>query len=226
MQRTGIKTLRNIINLRRQKFLAKKKPFTVLFKTTSKENYNTYGKNFIEKFKPVQIPTKDKRVFFIGKSTNYIIESPQSLAVECILEEEQKINLRKVKNVQILLKNKRPKIATIALGFEKDVLIVEAIQENSEQKKLRNEFWRKTKTRPLEKLLAEAESTAKQMGFKQIKIRRPETLYYYLYPVSEVGTEHIFKRRKEIQAGMRVTYNRLAKQNGYTKGEFYYTKQL
>jgi hypothetical protein len=226
VQRTGIKTVKKVIALRRQSFLRQKKPFEVTFNTTSKKNYAAFGRRFVEKFNGTVVLSKDGLRFSIGQSDNFASESSHRLTIDCILREEVPIDFAKVKNVHIPLSDGRPKLASVALGFEKDTLIIEAIQENSKQKKLRNEFWRTTKTRPVERLFLEVEAHARKLGFKQIKIRRPETLYYYEHPVNETGGAHYHERKTEVQAGMRASYNKLAKKNGYTKGEFFYTKTL
>jgi len=229
IQKAGIKTLRKLIEFRKNKFRKKELKNAIRFGTTSPRNYLTFGRNFIEKFGQKKIISKKGKTFLIGKPHRFIFESGYGISVECEIEKEKVVT--DIKNASLSLKDTTPRLATIGLGFEKDVLIVEAIQEDQEQKKLRNEFWRDTKTRPVELLLKETESFAKQLGFKKIQIRRPETLHYYKYPLvsythDELGLKRQEIRQQEVRMGMKATYNRLAKKYGYTKGEFYYTKTL
>lgn len=225
IQRKGVSVLKKMIAYRRKKYTKKETARNPRFKTASEESYELYGRGFIERFKAVEFSSK-KGTFTVGKTKKFIPESSQALTVECKIEEGQTSDFSNLTDLKAVLKNSKPRIATVSLGFEKGTVIIESIQENKMQKTLRNEFWRITKKRPVELLLSEVEATAKRLGFKSIRIRRPETLHYYMYPINDNYKIDYSQRKQEVQAGMRTTYSRIANKFGYAKGEFFYTKAL
>jgi hypothetical protein len=123
------------------------------------------------------------------------------------------------------------KIASISIGFDKthNALIIEAMQthanEAREYKKYLNEFHRTTKRQAIDYLLTQMEELSKLNGYREIRIRRPETLYYYHRPASKTGQAY-GAEIDIIRTQMRKLYDTIAQKHGYKKEEYYYTKKL
>jgi hypothetical protein len=223
-KRKTIKQISEAIKKRRTQFV-KQRMFTQYPSVSTKE-YQLYGRNFFRAFPIQEFGGGNERKYFILGDPTGSYESNREIVLLCNFREEQKTR-------ENTLLESRPKLKAtailghLAIGFEKDAIIIEAIKgpttTNGKQKyrTLLNEFWRITKQKPLEKMLQEAENHAKSLGFKEIKIRRPETLCFYENPFIESD-----KPLNEIRANMKILYGRIAKNRGYTKEEFYYVKKL
>jgi hypothetical protein len=235
-RREAIANARRRIRERRAEFV--KEGFTVRtsvkFISTSKINYARFGRRFCETFRAQRFQGRNQRTYNINLSQFGVFESDRELSVTCTLPSEQAAKFDSEQfghlgRVQITVN-----LGNMPIGFERDSLIVEAIKGTSKRfNPLANDFWRTTKQKPLDKLLEEAEKQAQTLGFSEIKIRRPETLYYYETPwVTEPEmlppnwVEIKAKKQREIRANMRILYGRIARNHHYTKEEFYYVKKL
>ncbi|MEI7961507.1 MAG: hypothetical protein WCI04_04175 [archaeon] len=112
------------------------------------------------------------------------------------------------------------------------------MQNHFESKNSINAFRRIAKGgQPLQLMLGLVETHARKLGFKEIKIRRPETLFYYQSPLTHnrhtkatdeilVKTGKTVSEEKFIRRQMKILYARITSQMGFVRGEFFYTKKL
>ncbi len=111
------------------------------------------------------------------------------------------------------------------LGFEENAVVIEAMQGNKGMKAELDRF-RQSKDNPQRMpgpnfLVAVIEARAKEKGFKQVKIRVPESLHYYHHPVGEAALNP-----KEHRLRMEALYGRVAKAMGYRKKGMFFVKTL
>ncbi len=217
-----IKLKRKVIKTRTNAFVEKERDGTY-FNSASSKSYELHGRNFLKSFQPVSFIGKNNRTYLVSPNYHGEYESSRELRIDCTLPTQQAKALKLVGQVQESNGFSTIKLAKLSLGFERDALIIEAIQGRSGTKTISNEFWRTAKTPPLDFLLKTAEEHAKKLGLKQIKLRRPETLSYYFTPWILMGSK---AKSEEIRANMRILYTKLAKKQGYTKEEFFYVKKL
>ncbi len=174
------------------------------FATGGHDACQKYGKGFEKFFKELTLHAgpKTRREYFVRYGLN-IFESETAL--------------------QLYLNGGWPyPLAHVAIGFQKNTLIIEAMQTTKKhRRKNLNEFRRVAKELPLDFLLKQAEQTAKKAGLKEVRIRRPETLYYYAKPARHDGLT-----LEQLQRNMRILYGRIARANGYKKELFFYTKRI
>lgn len=185
--------------------------FLPRYPSGSVANYKKYGKKFVKLFMTRQadatrVIQTDKEKFgvnlaFNGHESHCVI----TLTYNSLLSGERYLP---------------HKIADLKIGFEESTLIVEAMQTDKNRRVHLNRFRNATKgTPPLDFMLHEAEKTARRLGFREIKIRKPETLYYYHLPVST-------QKDSVVQHHMKVLYGRIARANGFSEEEFFYVKKL
>jgi hypothetical protein len=122
-------------------------------------------------------------------------------------------------------------VGHISLGYSKNILYIEAIQggygkrkEQDQVRQLLNEHWPNY-------LVTLAEKEAKKQGFKQVRIRVPESLYAYHYPSSAIYTPNASASEKrktliEHRTQMRTLYDTVATSMGYTRRGLVYIKKL
>jgi hypothetical protein len=184
--------------------------FNAKYPSGTEENYAKFGKGFVNWFKPREYKEGGKSFAMYSKTSAY------EATYEIILIAKEKTVQRHTKQIQAWDRH----LAHLRIGFEKNSLIIEAMQTEINVNNYLNSFRRATKEKPLDKMLKEAEQTARLVGFKQVKIRKPQTLFYYMNPANTRLSD------KSIQRNMRILYGRIAKANGYKEEEFYYTKTL
>ena len=73
-------------------------------------------------------------------------------------------------------------------------------------------------------LLRRVEETAQKNGYAEVKIRAPETLYWYKQPATVEKDRE--KEIRGVQWRMRRFYAKIAHANGYTRMGNYYVKGL
>jgi hypothetical protein len=122
-------------------------------------------------------------------------------------------------------------VGHISLGYSKNILYIEAIQggygKRKEQDQVRQvigEHWPNY-------LVGLAEREAKKQGFKQVRIRVPESLYAYHHPSSAIYTPNssASERRKtlvEHRTQMRTLYDTVATSMCYTRRGLVYIKKI
>jgi len=163
-----------------------------------------FGKQFLISFKERTV-VEGKTGSITVKVASARYESP----VAIVLERKQKSN-RALARV----------IASAKLGFEKEAVIVEALQGgykvigSLEQVKLKTGMpWASF-------LLKQVEEHARENGFKAVKLRRPETLHYYQAPFVES------EDREKVMSLMNALYYSTAKGMGYRKEKEFFVKEL
>lgn len=185
---------------------------------TAQKNIVKYGKHFLLTF-PKKILGGKKRIeYSIGlEPTSF--ESPVAIS----------ISMRYVRKQEETLHRGNPGwLARIKLGFEKDALILEAFKgrKNSPAHiaKLKNflgEHWANY-------LVKLAEEHAKKSGLKQVKIRRPEALYYYEHLAVHTTKARLgeHKTQKAVRDSMRKLYYGVADDLGYREEGNFLVKDL
>jgi hypothetical protein len=205
------KPIIKIISVKRKQAISKaikKREKYTPFITAEDQAYKKCGRSFLKNFKPIIFNGRNKRKYQI-LSAGRCSESANTISIKLIMPETYHKN----------------DIAHIGIGFEKNALIIEVMQTENPQhsKKYLNEFRRTTKTQPLNWLLKQAETRAKQFGFKEVKIRAPETMKWYNDPWTWTNKT---LNTEEIRTNMRVLYNKIAKSEGYKRKGIFYIKQL
>jgi hypothetical protein len=203
IQRKQITKIRAEREAKINNFIEKRRfDWMVKFGTAMQETYVKLGRSFIEKFNSRTIGKKNDRTYLIQADELGLYDSARQVQIIC--QEGKENNY----------------LGHLSLGFTKSGLIIEAIQGTMGKKQMQREFWRLGKKPIFEFMLHEIEEHAKKLGFRYIKIRRPETLYYYKKPYLKTKSD------KEIRRSMRILYDKVARHAGYKKEEFYYTKAL
>lgn len=117
-------------------------------------------------------------------------------------------------------------IGEARIGFDREGVVVEAIQgmngvkmELDEVKKKTGQSWTVNAVRAIEE-------TAKEIGMRTVKIRLPETLYYYRRPVVSESPMSIHEVQEAIRARMRATYRSTARELGYREKKRFFVKYL
>jgi len=130
--------------------------------SATSHNAARHSRNFEQTFQ-----TQTKK----GKSTFQIASSRQGHESNLII------------TIKKMGKSRQASLGGICLGFGKKTIYIESIQGGHKKKSSLNEFRRLLKGKPWQNyLVEEVEKHAKSLGFKKIKIRAPETLYYYHHP--------------------------------------------
>ncbi len=170
------------------------------YPTAETEAMKTYGRNFLNQFKPSVVRGGGTRIYFAGLDSGYY-ESERAISIKRGLDA----------------------LAWVNLGFEKGTLIIESMQTRRAERKALNEFRRCAHgVQALDYLLKVAEDTAIKSGYREIKIRNPQTLHFYPNPVQ---LEHLTK--KQIQRQMKILYQKLAIRHGFKReGHSFYVKRL
>ena len=85
-----------------------------------------------------------------------------------------------------------------------------------------NEFRRLSKKPVLNYLMEKLEKEARENGFKEIKIRIPETMYFYEFP----NLENTNLTAEEIRLHMKTFYAKIANEHEYKRKGIFYVKSL
>ncbi|MBI4043900.1 MAG: hypothetical protein HY393_03800 [Candidatus Diapherotrites archaeon] len=114
----------------------------------------------------------------------------------------------------------------LQLGFERKTIIVEAMQGQRPQNEIR--ALNHALGEPCaNRLLRELEEHARKNGFKTIKIRTPESLHYYQWPLASAKDKEEKERKvKAIRASMHALYGLVAKTMGYKKKGAFFIRTL
>lgn len=112
-------------------------------------------------------------------------------------------------------------MGSIKLGFQPHTVVIEAIQGEA-AKTLLQKFARLTGMKWTDQLMRAVEEHAREQGYKAIKIRRPETLYYYR--VHSHTTQA--PQPPSVQASMRALYYSVARAHHYKKQAEFLVKEL
>jgi hypothetical protein len=116
-----------------------------------------------------------------------------------------------------------PRMAWLGLGFREKAVIVEVMQTKKENSTQLNTFRRMTGKQALNFMLQELERRAREVGFEEVRIRSPETLFAFQFPIKSKNST---LTDKQIRAQMKILYARVAKAEGYVREKFYYVKRL
>lgn len=175
--------------------------------TAIQENVRLFGKLFLTRSKKRKI----RGTNYAAKLTKSRYESGIAYGIGQIANEEDPITI----------------IASLKLGFEKQAVVIESIQGNREAKEKIVELNRALREPWANYLLRCVEEDARRAGYTQIKIRKPETLYYYNNPVLWTAEIHDYEKEAEkIQKRMREMYGLIAKKMGYRKELDFFVKDL
>lgn len=128
-------------------------------------------------------------------------------------------------------KEAKTKLAAIKIGFDGKAVIVEAMQGREAAKRSSmkgNETVQQWVERFREMhgkhwpnaLLEKLEQYAKKQGFSEVRIRVPESLYFYHHPYVESWA------KQDIQLQMESLYRKAAKSAGYKRKGFFYVKKI
>ncbi len=172
----------------------KKEPYQ--YQTARNESHEK-GKRFLKTFKKFEIRKR---------KNNFVVEAKTQGT--CAIES---------KNTIVLIdrsKRKPSVLARIGIGFEKEAIILEVIQGRKKGEEERNAFRSLTKSNWPNFMINQIEQHARECGFKEIKIRRPETLHAYQL------------QGPEIQKQIRTLYYSIAEKMGFEKKWPYFEKKL
>ncbi len=171
------------------------------YPTGEPQAYHTFGRDFYKHFPRKTFDKNTRRLF-------QTIVNLGEMESECRLSLKNKFDME---------------IAWLSPGFEKDALIIESMQTSKNARKYLNDFRRITKGKhALDYLLEDAESTAKNRGFKFVKIRAPESLHYYKKPWLHDSQLTVEQTRRQ----MKILYQKIALRHGYKKQGLFYVKEL
>ncbi len=178
-------------------------PNEVMFPTATPKAILRFGKPFIETFPKKQISPELSVTLGAGTS-----ESPISIKIEKEMLDPKDNEFG------------HSAIVEARIGFERKALIVEAIQGVKNRKKEIRELWKHIHVPWPNYLLEQIEEHARACGLKQVKIRKPATLYYYKKPAVE-NRDNIPAIRKRMEE----MYRKAAAARGYqAEGAFYIKK--
>jgi hypothetical protein len=208
---------RHLKHLVQQRKLGMGPPFR--HKSASVQRLRNFGRTFTDGFSPILLRNGNAVVRVNIDHAKY--ESPLGLTFSIARPTGKRV--RKKKAVI--------QTAQLKLGFEKDSVVVEAINGLVEDP---------TTMRRLNEMLGEPwpncglriiEERARKLGFRSVVIRDPRTNYWYETPYEwsiEYGHTVISDpiRKKQIQDRMKQFYALIAKKNGYRRIEGNYVKIL
>ncbi len=177
--------------------------------------YAMNGRGLISKFKPIIISKGTQKAENPLATTNGFVVMPLGGTYEA----EQTIGLIKGTVPDHFC---RPQ-AWLGIGFKEDAVVIESMQTRKEARPALNSFRRLTKKQPLNFMLNQVEEHARELGFSEVKIRTPETLYFFQFP-HKVKTQTMSD--KQIRAQMKILYARVASAQGYKREGIFYVKKL
>ncbi|MBI4043892.1 MAG: hypothetical protein HY393_03755 [Candidatus Diapherotrites archaeon] len=182
------------------------------FKTAAGEALLSHGKPFIETF-ALHPLAYGKWEVGIGRST---YESSVGVGIYPGRSTEEPIPVRR-----------DSALVQAKLGFERKAVIIEALQGKRGNVKDVQRMNAALGMPWPNYLLQETEKHARACGFKKVKIRKPETLYYYKHPAVPVKTgEAPGPVIERVQARMRALYEKAAQAMGYHEEPGFYVKNL
>lgn len=175
------------------------------YKTANSERIETYGKEFVETFPKITLKGKKRRAFVVDTGHS-CLESRKSVRLAVYNAEAGKV------------KGIPADVAFLKLGFSKNAAIVEAIQGTAGWQPEFERF-RALHGKPWANYLVEKlEEQARRTGFRQVKIRAPESLFWYYHKSKDESNSDYLERRKRMEA----LYNNVANAMGYSrKGNFF-----
>ncbi len=182
------------------------KPKSTRYLSARKKAYTKFGKNFFEQFEPIIFQGRNNRKYTFTTLAPHL-ESEYVLGITVQTKEK----MRYFSNI----------ISRLSIGFEKEALIIEGMQTRKSYKKKLNEFRRVTKKQTLDFMLEQAEERARKLGFKQVKIRKPEFLYWFQNPVP---VEDMTK--KQVQRQIKILYQKIALRHNYKIEADFFVKDL
>ena len=190
------------------------------YSTGKEKAYTKFGKGFFDSFETESFTKNGITKFKIAPLRDSVHSDPTQ---QIMIINNLMLGGLEAENRLILMNDLREQIAWVNIGFEKDSLIIESMQTIKRKRKYLNDFRRITGGKPaLDCLLEEDELTAKRRGFKFVKIRSPESLYYYSVPV-------LMRTRlteKQARRQMKILYQKIALRHGHKKMGLFYIKEL
>ncbi len=171
--------------------------------------------------KPYQYPSAQvenhkKGIKFIETFENLTLSKRKNhFGVEV---QTQGLRAVEAKNTIVLMdlskKDKKTVLARIGLGFDKEAIIIEVVQGRKKGEEERNAFKSLVQKNWTTFMIEKIEENAKKCGFKEIKIRRPETLTAYQL------------QTPQIKRQIRILYYSIAKSMNFRKRGPYFIKNL
>lgn len=175
---------------------------SVRYNTASGENIEKFGKRFFNVIMNERIPRTFK--YEIDRTTSWC-ESPNAIQI----------------------RGPTGMIAHAKLGFTKDSIIIEALQGEKGKKEELIEFTKKTGKQAFNYLLERIEHTARCAEKKYVKIRVPESLYWYWNSKKYARVEGIGRKEiKELRKRMETLYSSISKNSGYKRTARFFVKEL
>jgi hypothetical protein len=177
--------------------------------------YAEFGRGLLSKFKPIIISKKTQNTENQFATNNGFVVMPLGGTYEA----EQIIGVIKGNEPNHF---SRPQ-AWLGIGFKENAVIVESMQTRKEAIPALNSFRRLAKKQALNFMLNQVEEHARELGFSEVRIRTPETLYFFHFPHK---VKNPTLTDKQIRAQMKVLYARVASAEGYKREGHFYVKKL
>lgn len=115
-------------------------------------------------------------------------------------------------------------IAQLKIGFARNTVVIESMQGKKGKAKEIMEINKEAGEPWPNFLLGEIETHARACGFKTIRIRKPETLYYYKHPATPGFNQP--EKVEQLRQRMRNLYYHAAEAKGYQEEKGYFVKKL
>ena len=172
------------------------------YKSASEANIKKYGRNFYHSFVEKEIlKTKSGGYSVFAKSS--IGESPMELALAFVSG------------------STHVPMAHIRVGFEENAIVIESMKGAPGFKAEIKKFNQLSSKRTFDTILENMEAHARALGFKEAKIRIPESLFAY-WGSKQYGAVKSAQIKKE----MGELYYWVARANGYKKKGLFLVKSL
>jgi len=125
----------------------------------------------------------------------------------------------------------RTTIGHISLGYSKNAVYIESVQGGFGKRKEQDQARQAIGEHWPNYLITLVEEEAKKQGFREIKIRVPESLYAYHHPSSAIYAPNSTPKEKretltEHRTQMRTLYDTVATSLGYTRRGLVYIKKI
>ncbi len=171
-----------------------------------------YGKLFLTTFPETALKGK-KRTSFIVSAVPAQYESPVSIALIATNKKGLPENLLK-----------HFVVAEVRLSFEKKAVIIFPQGRKGTQPQL-DRFHQSTGLPWANFLIKQIEEHARKTGFRQVKIRTPESLHYYQTP-SVAGRYATLEEAEKIRKRMENLFQKVADAMNYKREGEYFIKDL
>ena len=185
---------------------------------------NAFGRGFTESFPKILLKGKKGRKF----------------SLRCATARWESCWAAVLETVPVRGAGTSTRVADVNLGFEREAVIVEAMHGHEKMQPWIERF-REMHEKPVFNFVLErVEEHARLLGFKQVKIRVPESLWFFKSPslfgnkMAKLARITDLKEREkqgekakeDIRRGMEALYKAVAKAMGYKRKGLFYVKRL